>query len=77
MSISKRARVDTKDSAAKHAAARAPGKDDVHEQREDEQRAEGIIEAPGGVDRPAPARPTTSSRPADAHSDRSKRRSTK
>ena len=77
MSISKRARADTKESDTKHAVARAPGKDDVHEQREGEQRAEGIIEAPGSIERPGPARPTTSSRPADSRSDHPKLRSTK
>jgi hypothetical protein len=39
---------DEKGESAKREIAKRPGKDDVHEQREPDQKAEGMIRTPAG-----------------------------
>lgn len=45
-----------KDEAAKREAERSPGKDDVHEQREQGQRHEGVVSRAPAIDKPRPPR---------------------
>jgi len=37
---------DNKEENAKHEAAKSPGREDVHEQREKDQSTEGLVEKP-------------------------------
>ena len=47
----------TKEDAAKREMTKRAGKDDIHEQREPDQQAEGVVRGPREA-QPTPARPT-------------------
>lgn len=60
MTGTKHPKPSPKENDVEHPVIRAPGKDDVHEQREPDQPVEGVVRTPRANDRPTTIGPTGS-----------------